>query len=91
MSEQEELKRSVKQFSRAIKKLDDLAASREIDQGKLSIMGIGADTATDLLYDIGCLISILGTTAANISISLSKSIQGDKATKKRIKKNEDEN
>lgn len=82
-----ELNRSVKQFSKAIKKLDDLAASREIDQGELSIKEIGADTATALLYDIGCLISILGTTAANISIALSESIQGDKTTKKSTKKN----
>jgi len=86
-----ELNRSVKHFSRAIKKLDDLATSREIDQGGLSITEIGADTATDLLYDIGCLMSILGTTAANISIALSKAVQGDKATKKCTRKNEDEN
>ena len=86
-----ELNRSVKQFSRAIKKLDDLAASREIDQGELSIKETGADTATDLLYDIGCLISILGITAANISIALNKAVQGDKTTKKSTKKNEDEN
>lgn len=79
-----ELNRSVKQFSRAIKKLDDLAASREIDQG---IKEINIDTAADLLYDISCLISILGATAANISNSLGESIQGDKTTKKSTKKN----
>jgi len=77
-----ELNRSVKQFSRAIKKLDDLAASREISQG-LELEALNPDKATDLLYDIGCLISILGTTAANISIALSKAVQGDKVTKKK--------
>ena len=81
-----ELNRSVKQFSRAIKKLDALAESREISQGELSITGIGPDTATDLLYDISGLISILGATAANISKRLNEPIQADKTTPKSTKK-----
>jgi hypothetical protein len=77
---------SAKRFSNAIKKLDALAESRGISQGT-ELEALSPDKATDLLYDIGCLISILGTTAANISISLSKSIQEGKTTKKGTKKN----